>query len=70
MQGIKPHRLHGASNWLETKTPLKNTHIPRHPLAKLAGKFKGEFWEKTLESIQEFRKREKQEINQYLDNEN
>ena len=53
-----------------SRTNHKNTQIPGHPLAKLAGKFKGEFWEKTLESIQEFRKREKQEINQYLDNEN
>ena len=21
MQGLKPHRLYGASNWLESKTP-------------------------------------------------
>lgn len=32
-----------------------NNQIPRHPLAKLAAKFKREFWEKTLENIQEFR---------------
>ena len=50
------------------KEQIKNTHIPGHPLAKLAGKFKGEFWEKTLENIQEFRKREKQEVNEYFDN--
>ena len=50
------------------KEKIKNTHIPGHPLAKLAGKFKGEFWEKTLENIQEFRKREKQEVNEYFDN--
>ena len=50
------------------KEKIKNTHIPGHPLAKLAGKFKGEFWEKTLENIQEFRNREKQEVNEYFDN--
>ncbi|MEO0932372.1 MAG: hypothetical protein AAFY21_00985 [Cyanobacteria bacterium J06641_2] len=47
-----------------------NNQIPPHPLAKLAGKFKGQFWERTLENIEEFRKKEKQEINEYLDNEN
>lgn len=50
------------------KEKTNKTHISGHPLAKLAGKFKGEFWEKTLENIQEFRKREKQEINEYFDN--
>ena len=50
------------------KEKIKNTPIPGHPLAKLAGKFKGEFWEKTLENIEEFRKREKQEVNEYFDN--
>ena len=50
------------------KENINKTHILGHPLAKLAGKFKGEFWEKTLENIQEFRKREKQEVNEYFDN--
>ncbi|BAY82914.1 hypothetical protein NIES267_24000 [Calothrix parasitica NIES-267] len=50
------------------KEKINKTPIPGHPLAKLAGKFKGEFWEKTLENIQEFRKREKQEVNEYFDN--
>ena len=50
------------------KEEINKTQIPGHPLAKIAGKFKGEFWEKTLENIQEFRKREKQDINEYLDN--
>ena len=50
------------------KESIKKTQIPGHPLAKLAGKFKGEFWEKTLENIQEFRKKENLEVNEYLDN--
>ncbi len=50
------------------KEKIQKTPIPGHPLAKLAGKFKGEFWEKTLENIQDFRNKEKQEINEYLDN--
>lgn len=50
------------------KVNIKKTQIPGHPLAKLAGKFKGEFWEKTLENIQEFRKKENLEVNEYLDN--
>ncbi|MEA5593377.1 hypothetical protein [Rivularia sp. UHCC 0363] len=48
----------------------KNIPIPGHPLAKIAGKFGGEFWESTLKNIQDFREREKQEINDFLDNEN
>lgn len=46
----------------------KKTLIPEHPLAKLAGKFEGEFWENTLLEIQKYREREKQEINRVLDN--
>ncbi|MDY6897424.1 MAG: hypothetical protein SWZ49_05005 [Cyanobacteriota bacterium] len=55
------------------KSPKENnkkTQIPGHTLAKLAGKFKGEFLESTLKNIQDFREAEKQEINEYLDNEN
>lgn len=53
------------------KTPkekVKKTPIPGHPLAKLAGKFKGEFWESTLKNIQDFRKMEKEEVNRFFDN--
>lgn len=53
------------------KSPKENnkkTQIPGHPLAKIAGKFKGGFWESTLKNIQDFREREKQEINDFLDN--
>ncbi|BAY60502.1 MAG: hypothetical protein RMY34_05910 [Aulosira sp. DedQUE10] len=46
----------------------KKTPIPEHPLAKLAGKFEGEFWEDTLLEIQKLRELEKQEINRVLDN--
>ncbi|MBD2410270.1 hypothetical protein H6H01_05960 [Nostoc calcicola FACHB-3891] len=45
----------------------KKTLIPEHPLAKLAGKFEGEFWENTLLEIQKFRDIEKQEIKRVLD---
>jgi hypothetical protein len=45
----------------------KKTPIPQHPLAKLAGKFEGEFWEDTILEIQKFRDLEKQEINNILD---
>ncbi|MGB6296684.1 MAG: hypothetical protein WBF90_10915 [Rivularia sp. (in: cyanobacteria)] len=51
-----------------SKEKVKETPIPGHPLAKLAGKFKGEFWESTLNNIQEFRKREKEEVNRFFDN--
>ncbi|MEM7727588.1 MAG: hypothetical protein AAF208_14665 [Cyanobacteria bacterium P01_A01_bin.45] len=43
-------------------------HYPEHPLAKIAGKFEGDFWESTLENIQDLRKLEKQEMNKILDN--
>lgn len=46
----------------------KKTPIPEHLLTKLAGKFKGEFWEYTLLEIQKLRELEKQEINRVLDN--
>jgi len=46
----------------------KKVKILKHPLAKLAGKFEGEFWENTLEEIKRFRETEKQEINRDLDN--
>jgi len=55
------------NNNLPDNKAVKN-QIPRHPLAKFIGKFKGEFWERTLENIEEFRKKEKQEINKFLDN--
>lgn len=45
----------------------KKIPIPQHPLAKLAGKFEGEFWEDTIWEIQKFRELEKQEINDILD---
>ena len=34
-----------------SRTNNENIQIPEHPLMKLAGKFKGEFWEKTLKNI-------------------
>jgi hypothetical protein len=49
------------------KNKDKKLQIPEHPLAKLAGKFEGEFWENTLLEIQNFRETEKQEINKTLD---
>jgi hypothetical protein len=50
-----------------SKKKDKTTSIPEHPLANLAGKFEGEFWEDTLLEIQKFRDTEKQEINRLLD---
>jgi hypothetical protein len=32
--------------------PTKGDMIPNHPLAVLAGKFEGEFWETTLREMQ------------------
>jgi hypothetical protein len=34
--------------------------IPNHPLAAIAGKFEGEFWEETLAEIQRARKADRQ----------
>jgi Rod binding domain-containing protein len=51
-----------------SKKKEKKAQIPKHPLAKLAGRFEGEFWENTLLEIQNMREAEKQEINQALDN--
>ncbi len=45
----------------------KKVKIPKHPLAKLAGKFEGEFWENTLEEMKRFREIEKEQINKDLD---
>ncbi len=47
---------------------VEKVQIFPHPLAKIAGKFKGEFWESTLKNIQNFRKREKEENNRFFDN--
>ncbi|WP_407884101.1 hypothetical protein [Scytonema sp. NUACC26] len=41
--------------------------ISKHPLAKLAGKFEGEFWENTLDEILRFRETDKEEIKKHLD---
>ncbi len=49
------------------KNKDKKPQISEHPLAKLAGKFEGEFWENTLWEIQNLREIEKQEINKTLD---
>jgi hypothetical protein len=46
----------------------KKPQICEHPLAKLAGKFEGEFWENTLLEIQNLREIEKQEVNKTVDN--
>jgi hypothetical protein len=35
--------------------------IPNHPLAVLAGKFEGEFWEATLKEMQRSRQQDQQE---------
>ncbi len=51
-----------------SKKKEKKPQISKHPLAKLAGRFEGEFWENTLLEIQNMRETEKQEINQVLDN--
>ncbi len=56
-----------TTNKLPKKKDAK-LQIPEHPLAKLAGKFEGEFWENTLLEIQNYRETEKQEINKTLDN--
>ncbi|BAY97538.1 hypothetical protein NIES37_14800 [Tolypothrix tenuis PCC 7101] len=49
------------------KKKHKKTPIPEHPLAKLAGKFEGEFWEDTLLEIEKLRDIEKEEINRSSD---
>ncbi|MBW4671589.1 MAG: hypothetical protein KME60_30230 [Cyanomargarita calcarea GSE-NOS-MK-12-04C] len=49
------------------KNQDKKLQILEHPLAKIAGKFEGEFWENTLLEIQNFRETEKQNINKTLD---
>lgn len=49
------------------KQKQKQPQIPGHPLAKLASKFEGEFWENTLTEIERYREIEKQELNKTLD---
>jgi hypothetical protein len=46
----------------------KKEQIANHPLANLAGKFGGKFWEETLEQIEASRKKEKEEMKKFLDN--
>lgn len=45
----------------------KKAQKNEHPLADLAGKFEGEFWEATLEEIKRLREADKEEINKILD---
>jgi hypothetical protein len=45
----------------------KKAQIQKNPLANIAGKFEGEFWETTLDEIKRFRKAEKEEINKIID---
>jgi hypothetical protein len=40
--------------------------IPAHPLAGIAGKFSGQAWLDTLAEMENFRKTEKDEINESL----
>jgi hypothetical protein len=40
-----------SSDWSRDNRP-KIEVIPNHPLAVLAGKFEGEFWEATLKEMQ------------------
>lgn len=56
-------------NMATYKLPKKKKKAQKneHPLADLAGKFGGEFWEATLEEIKRFREAEKEEINKILD---
>ncbi|MBR8839968.1 MAG: hypothetical protein DSM106950_39715 [Stigonema ocellatum SAG 48.90 = DSM 106950] len=49
------------------KNKDKKVLIPKHPLAKLAGKFSGELWEDTLDEIQRFRETDKEEMKKHLD---
>ena len=60
-----------ANSMKNNKLPKKKDkkiQISEHPLAKLAGKFEGEFWENTLLEIQNLREIEKLEINKTLEN--
>lgn len=41
--------------------------LPKHPLAKLAGKFEGTLWENTLDEMKRFRETDKEEIVKHLD---
>lgn len=45
----------------------KKAQKNENPLADLAGKFEGEFWEATLEEIKRLREADKEEINKILD---
>lgn len=45
----------------------KKARKNENPLADLAGKFEGEFWEATLEEIKRLREADKEEINKILD---
>lgn len=51
------------------KLPKNNDKkvLPKHPLAKLAGKFEGTLWENTLDEIKRFREIDKEEIGKHLD---
>lgn len=51
------------SNRQPEKKPFNN-----NPLAEIAGKFGGKFWQQTQEEIQRSRKIEKKEIKKLLDN--
>jgi hypothetical protein len=47
---------------LQTDTSTNPTSpdvIPDHPLASLAGKYEGDFWEATLQAIQDERNRDR-----------
>ncbi|MBD2214676.1 hypothetical protein H6G27_33230 [Nostoc linckia FACHB-104] len=55
-----------TTNKLPKKKHKKAT-IPEHPLAKIGGKFEGEFWENTLLEIQKLRDIEKAESNRGSD---
>jgi hypothetical protein len=39
--------------------PATSDVIPDHPLASLAGKYEGDFWETTLQAIQDERNRDR-----------
>jgi hypothetical protein len=45
----------------------KKAQKDEHPLADLAGKFEGEFWEATLEEIKRLREADKEKVNKILD---
>ncbi|MGL5939568.1 MAG: hypothetical protein ACRC2S_04150 [Waterburya sp.] len=52
---------------ISNRQPEKKS-VTNNPLAEIAGKFGGKFWQQTQEEIQRFRKIDKEKVKKLLDN--